>query len=552
MGTIDAVLLDTVSIQQYVFGSNRLKENLGGSRLVKNIFDKCLQDAVMEALGNPEHIPQWDAWKPPKGGTTNIPWRMSPSSDFEVGYIGGGNALLFFRRISGREIGKEFLQHWTRRLLLEAPGIQTAVAVETFEDETLFVFKEFLSKLFAKLTENKNRFSLATVIPKFGITTDCAISGHSQDVWHDDAVKGRYISAVSKAKMEAANNPPKDMMVGELKGHQFTDQLDQLGQTEGQSYIAVVHIDGNSMGDRFIACSDLSILRSLSVSVDDATRTAFQRLLEEVVEQLPAWKKEGWISPENILPVRPIIMGGDDLTFVTDGRLGVYLAKTFLSLIAQGGNLSDGKPFSACAGVAIVKTGLPFYRAYRWSEELCQQAKKSARESKKATRAYESWLKFQVFYGSRSGSAEEIEKQHVSRQGLVLPFGPYKASSAVPADMAVQKEKSLEHLLEGIRQFSDDKRWPRSKVKDLREALMGGKVAMKNFTIRANARGIKFPNTWDSAPASEEKRESVYENYCTNGFNENGTPYFDMIELMEFYPSFLMRTDLVGTGGAGN
>jgi len=38
MSKIVAVLIDTVSIQKYVYSGNRLKENIGASKIVKDIY----------------------------------------------------------------------------------------------------------------------------------------------------------------------------------------------------------------------------------------------------------------------------------------------------------------------------------------------------------------------------------------------------------------------------------------------------------------------------------------------------------------------------------
>jgi len=54
-----AVLLDTVSIQQYVFGSNRLRDNLGSSALVKRIYAELLEKSLKEMGYKPEVLPAW-------------------------------------------------------------------------------------------------------------------------------------------------------------------------------------------------------------------------------------------------------------------------------------------------------------------------------------------------------------------------------------------------------------------------------------------------------------------------------------------------------------
>ena len=90
---------------------------------------------------------------------------------------------------------------------------------------------------------------------------------------------------------------------------------------------------------------------------------------------------------DRFFPVRPLIFGGDDLTLVCDGRLGLALAAVYLKAFHthttsefsrldfpdRDKKISDElkKPAYACAGVAIVKTHYPFARAYKLSSALC-------------------------------------------------------------------------------------------------------------------------------------------------------------------------------------
>ena len=65
--------------------------------------------------------------------------------------------------------------------------------------------------------------------------------------------------------------------------------------------------------------------------------------------------------------------GGDDLTFVCDGRLGLDLAAFYLKEFSRGTIkvCGEDKSVDACAGVAIVPTKFPFASAYHFAEELC-------------------------------------------------------------------------------------------------------------------------------------------------------------------------------------
>ena len=168
---VQAVLIDTVSIQKYVFESNKLKENLGASYLIQDMYEYHLQKTVQSIF--------------PSGKFDFNAWRDSPDKSlieeegvgFEIGYIGGGKGLLFFKDKNNAE---EFIKEWTRKLLIEAPGVITAIASDTFDIDH---FKEENRKLFNILQENKNRCVPQTVIPRHGITAECSRSGNSMDIW---------------------------------------------------------------------------------------------------------------------------------------------------------------------------------------------------------------------------------------------------------------------------------------------------------------------------------------------------------------------------------
>src|SRR6185312_4842133 len=104
--------------------------------------------------------------------------------------------------------------------------------------------------------------------------------------------------------------------------------------------------------------------------------------LQAAADAYDGWREQGLraqpAGDRLLLPVRPILYGGDDLTFVCHGRLGLALAERYLRAFAAA-PASDGQPLSACAGVAIVHSRAPFSRAYGLADELCRTAKGVAR-----------------------------------------------------------------------------------------------------------------------------------------------------------------------------
>lgn len=520
-----AVLLDTVSIQHFIFSTNNLKENLGASELVKNIYDEPLKAAMKDIY------PQFDeqhysAWEKADGELDTFP--LNKGAKAEVGYIGGGNALLIFEK---KEMAEDFVKLWSRNLLTYAPSLIPASAIDEID---LKNFSESMKRLFQKLVENKSKFTPVTALSRHGITSECSRTGLSREILGQNLPEEDrdYVSSVSYAKLDFAKKAKEEheKILRELNFQDkycFTDQLEELGQKKGQeNYIAIVHIDGNEMSKRFRRLNSLGQRRKMSVSVRDATKSSFKEMLKILTEKIEEiekhndikdfeFKKEG---SRTILPIRPIIIGGDDITFVSDGRLGIWLAQIFLESFEKK-IAADGEYLSACAGVSITKTKYPFYRGYRISEELLKSAKKKRLESGSSG----SWLDFHLSYGGVSGSLEQIrEKQYKTPSGSLL-MRPYSLDS-------------LKELLKGVRELIEvdakgKYKFPRSKLYKIIDALYKSDTSKKVLIKELHARGLRLPRYGDTFDG-------------TKLIQDMKTPYFDMIELTELYPHFVLKEEV--------
>lgn len=520
-----AIATDTTSIQSYIFGSNKLKENLGASFLIEQIYDTFLIAAVNETFNN---------------NSFNInSWKESPEINlihkqpFEIGYIGGGNALIFFKEKNKAE---EFIKNWTRRLLIEAPGVIVAIAFDEFN----FNDNQFHSekhKLFKSLGKNKSWYIPQTNIPRHGITAECTSSGYSLDIWYDKSVEdnNEYVSSSTYAKLISCIKAKTNLenMYVNILGDEFcfTDQLDRLGQQPGEdSHIAIVHVDGNEVGKKFQYTKTLEEIRILSRDVDCATKNAFKNLLihvrdryKDLMEALgfndkiesKKYPREKAVNgkEKKIMPLRYIILGGDDITFVCDGRIGIYLAKKFIEYFQnEKVNLKDIE-LTACAGISIIKTKYPFYRGYELAEALCKNAKKM----RKNKESLGSWLDFHISYGGFSGSLEEIRDTYYQTPNKnKLFFRPYCLD-----DMS--NEFSLEQFVVNTKFLMD--KFPTSKIHDLRKILYEDESMHKMFLEQMKARKKFLPDI-----NNRKYNEKI--------FIDSKTPYFDMIEFMSFKAGF--------------
>ncbi len=494
MSKITAIFIDTISIQRYVFESNKLIENVGASYIVQSIYGPLLRESfnTLYKTQDVEHIV--NKWKEPNNDKA-----IHDGDEFGIGYIGGGNALLFFRQ---EDKAKGFVKNWTKLLLCKAPGVQTAIAKGLFEENT---FKDSYKALHEGLKVNKNKFHPITLPYKFGITADCPLSGHSSEVYYESNEEKKYISSYSFAKINSkdeANKYLKDLCKDEIgEKYDFTMNINQLGQTEGEdNYIAIVHIDGNKMGQKFKDCESLLKLRQLSINTLSATENAFKNLVKHIIDLINGVFKDVLVLKQSennktFLPLRPIIIGGDDITFVCDGRLGVYFAEKYIEILK-----SEEHGYNACAGICIVKTKHPFYRAYKLAEELCRNSKKQSRDNNDV-----SCLDFYITSGDITGSLEDIRKKQslftYNSTDNELTNGPYILGS-----------ESIVNLKAGIKNLQQN--YSATKIMELRNAIISGKE--KTYIV------VEY---------IKPKLEKIDGDY---------KPYFDMIELKDFYPEVLL------------
>ena len=212
--------------------------------------------------------------------------------------------------------------------------------------------------------------------------------------------------------------------------------LPQAANSQGTlaslSSVGVIHIDGNGvgaimrdLGEAFNTVeADLSNLKPAAYWREENPCTPdenniFQWFIMEVNYRLDGIVKEAvarsWADVEylandddiDLVPVVPVLVGGDDVTVYTDGRYAIPFAEAYirhyeeltkdddlLSVLAivAGGKKPDAPerdhfeigdyiiqnpgPLTASAGVAIVGRNFPFHIAYDLAEELVSRGKK--------------------------------------------------------------------------------------------------------------------------------------------------------------------------------
>lgn len=532
-------IYDVMKIQDFVFNSNKTRENLGASIIVQQVFEKGLMEAITKICG----------------GNCELDWKKAPykfemleneALEAEVVYIGGGNAMVVYKnRSKGVEITK-YLSNY----VLEKTGGMLQFAVSYLpEFEEFGNFHKNKSNLFIALKKNKAERSYSFPMLGNGITYLGASDGLPASLPKMDE---ELLSASARKKREAFKD--SDLYFAKKLGedYKFPKEFDKLGQKPSENYVAVVHIDGNSMGqtlDKILGESKkyektVPILREFSKSLDEIFIDTFKQVisnLKDKIKQDQKFKDSFEFENDEHLPIRPIVLNGDDVTFVCNGRLGVTLAENFLRELNKKSplKLETSKkeiPISASAGVAIIKSHFPFYRAYELAEELCKSAKTKGKTLSKIAGSNEAgnWLDYHIVYSGVTTSLNELREKYYCIPGLDLPNKIQHPQNIEKPEMSYKQYNLLwrpwcvvggvdnKYNWDKLKTIFDDfkNNWKRSRLKTLRNAMIKSENQITTLLSHYKSRGFKLPE-FDSS------REVFRDN--------NQTPYFDALELLDYF-----------------
>ena len=550
MSKLNVTVLDTTGIQDYVFGSNRLRENIGASYLVsqatKEWAEKALQDLAKE-LNQKVHIPKRNSLQEIHIGNEDVA--------AEIVYAGGGNTVLLFANF---EYAERFTQILTKRVLQDAPGLNIVVAHNKEFEFRKGEFKKTLNQLLEKdLAKNKRERVASVPLLGLGVTAACRSTQlpavNTSEKYIDADEEDIYlISRETEAKLKAvpkANQRLIEKFAGTFNSdiYDFPYRTDYLGRSEGESsYVAIVHADGNGMGNRFHKCGEgksdeeaIIEMRKLSYSVEDAGINALRKVLDivhdsiengEVVGKIGLFSLKKSKNGKYYLPFRPLVYGGDDAIFVCEGRLGLELAAIYLREF-ENQKVSDNKPLTARAGICVVKTHYPFARAYQIVEELYGTAKKFIKEERErldeSDNYYCSTLDWHFAATGLIGTIGEIRQREYEVSFGNMIMRPIRRKEHDSGDDQWRTWASFNSVVQHFNGYFDDVEgndsWKdrRNKIIALREVLRQGADKTKQFMT---AYGIKKLPPF---PQADDLQET--------GWFEERCGHFDAIESMDFY-----------------
>jgi hypothetical protein len=492
-------LYDLTGIQRYIFGSNVLKENLGGSFLVGLALGEWLNEAAEPA------------------GAERL-------------WSGGGNAMV---RGSDLDRARQVATRLSALLHGSAPGLEVVCAhVEWDGSDQDFVRGR--EQLLAQVQAVKAGRWPAASFDGAGLTEYCAQT--TEPAVHWEPKGGRWLGPTAMERLHRADQAQERLqgLFPLPDGLTWTTELNKLGRSRGsQSQLGVIHFDGNGMGRRFQRTKTLDEQVALSAAVKAAGEATLRAGLRWVLDRLPGIVDEDKGGFElardgahRCFPVRPIVYGGDDITLVCDGRLALDLAAELLQAWHETTAALPGGPAHACAGVALVRVQYPFYRAYRLAEHLCRNAKERLGDT--ADRA--SALDWELIAGAGLATLAQRRDGDLYRAGADrLHARPYYVLGDPPLTAPYRRWDWFRDVL--LRALQDQSE-THTRFKALGGVLQEGAGATESYLARLRDRfGLSRAERVDEDGPLCLPEPAGFP--MQDGFANRETPYLDAIELMD-------------------
>ncbi|WP_304237978.1 hypothetical protein [Jiulongibacter sediminis] len=483
---LNAVYLDFKGKQNYIFSSNKLRTHIGASAIIEK---EALGSVLIDLLRKTEPLLNVSDWY------RSAEIIIHPDKCLSIGFIGGGNALLFFRETENAQV---FIADYSLLLTSKYPGLQFVCTLLDDFDASDTGFEESRKRLHRETKISEKLYIGRRGFKKWGYEKQCALSSGPANVYNK-TVKS-WVSAELDSKIQASGKLTlKEILSSNdylTEKFELSNEIDNLNADEEKGYIAVIHLDGNGLGKKFREeTGNLKKLRDLSYKTNSQLETALASLLEMVCND---FNKEVFNidlprkNNKKILPIRPIINAGDDITIVCHGSLGLRYTIEYMNLLAKDGLFT-------CAGVLVCKKHQPLHMAYEFAEKLAAKAKEKSRKWPNTA-----WLSYCI---TPDMLGDHIFEYFINDKQEQVSTIPYQVLDGNSEDFKSEFDLMLEKAIK----LSE---YPKGK---LYQAKMGFLDTYKQDAIRAELITI-FKND------PLKQTQSFFEDYS-----------YDAFEILDFY-----------------
>lgn len=383
-------------IQEFIFRSSSLREVVGASQLLLELCQTGIQD-LMHQHGGQEVVND--------GGSFRV---LFEDADADAAYQ------------KAERFGADLAELY--RLLVDGT-LSVAEPVQMNGD-----FRAANTEADAVLRQAKQHRCGAVAVAHMPYVAFCASCGVALASKHGTLPKEpanrrrRYLCDACRIKAQARWDTRLPLLRNfRNKVVQHTPNLDEFDWPQDaddvarydlrqRNYVAYLVADGNGMGSIFSTC-DRDQIQKLSKHLTDTVETSLAAPTGQVMGKLP-WQHNK--DRQTIVPVLPLIIGGDDLFALLPAPYALDFARRFclayeqhVGALVKGVLGPDAPRPTVAAAVVICKRKYPYTLAHRRAEALLAHAKRQCKLLAAETGERLSAVNFEVILGNRLASEDD-------------------------------------------------------------------------------------------------------------------------------------------------
>lgn len=502
-------MYDVRGIQKYIFRTEKVQDAVGASAIVENIILDALRYAVKSMTPSPSMDEKWCH------GKEIFPFERG-KAEVQMLFVGGGSAYVIFR---DRELCLELNRRMSAYVMKRTYSLQLAAAVVNCTED----YREDYEKLHEQMNRTKADMIVSKPLGALPVMRIEVKTGYPL---------GKNGSAETCLKREANAR----QLTGDRAERVFDNYVAEKGV---DSIIAVVHIDGNNMGlrirEQLQGIRDyqeaVRRMRRISCSINYSFKQTFQEMADHFNKK--AVKGKSYF-------VRKILVAGDDITYVCNGRIALatieYFCRKAAGLTMTGDTDAESIQkygFSVCAGAAFINSHFPFHVGYEVAEECCKSAKECAKKEQYMDHGrIGSFVDFHICKNVHAQNLKLMRQREYQTNGRYsLLARPYYISTEQEGGLGRLNEEAFafERFKVAAGYFRNEDNMPRSFAKELRNTYAQGEGLMKPLVSFLKSRGWKLPDGED------------------NAFREDHTAkWYDALEMLDYCEGLDEAEDSVG------
>ena len=383
---MNCYLFEVKSIQSYLFQSGRLIDIIAASERLDRLVDTSEQSVLFMALE-----------------ATGLSHDLITENDHAQIHFLRSKGGAFYAYADNQDVLRQLRSSWTLLLTQLFPSLQYADALASGDTLPRALDEGFKSlRAAANHPPAPGRYATA-VLAKFPRTGRAAQKASLTSKQAGTADQVRNVAAVDadiemhrqayerwtlRSHSELQKKFSPEHGAGAIRP--FWLNLDEDTSSKD---IAFIHADGNGLGLYLRQLKEalkdaspkqyqsvfLKFSNALAKATQDAAKVATQMLVDSVADN------------DQPIPMRPILLGGDDVTVLCDARYAIDYAKIFcenferlsgeyLTVLQHELSANIQPNLSASAGIVFHKVGHPFIQVHQFGEQLTGAAKDFSRE----------------------------------------------------------------------------------------------------------------------------------------------------------------------------